>query len=390
MVTISLSNKNPDSQYRQVVIDLDTDKCVLDDKQEVARKQLSSIGFQHPLITERSIPTSDQVFHYEYDDIDGLLHSALYVYSTLLHAENPLSCKFKINPSPVFQCPKSIESLYFSIHSHQSAQESISITQLEDIVAHFNGYKFEFLEGIVIDEEFATKDLPKSIDGELLYKTDLELVELLKTPCDHDRYELRYINPAIGFGVFSREAIKKGENIFFYGGVKKNSNTHDIYDVSYAFDLRLDCLKMFLDAREYGNIARFVNHAPNPGKNNPLLWRKPLLEANVNTTSNYLNGVEIVIFAASRDISKGEQLLVDYGNKFFKSASMSRFKSNGKISIRNIFKNKVQKKVAQIRVMASYGVQKAQQYLLLRMFVIVVSIVVLMGILGIVDRSWFG
>lgn len=388
MVTVACSNKNPDSSYRQVIINIATGKCTLDDKHEVELKQLLSLGFQHPLITDLSVKTANDVYYYEYNDTDGLLHCARYVYSSLLQADNPLACKFKISPSAVFQSPKGPESIYFSIHGHQFATESISIAQLEDIVAHISGCQFEFLEGIVIDEEFTMQDLPKSIDGDALYKIDTQLLALLKTPCDQERYELRYISPVIGFGVFSRDIIKKDENIFFYGGVKKNNNTHEIDDVSYAFDNRLDCLKMFLDARERGNIARFVNHAPNPSKNNQSSRESALLEANVSTTSNYLNGVEIVVFTANRDISKGEQLLVDYGSKFFKAIPMNRFKSNGKAPLR-VFKENAQKKLAQIRVMANYGVQKAQQYLLLRMLSIVFFIVVLMGILSIVDMSWF-
>lgn len=373
-----------DSPYRQAIINIATGKCILDDKHEVERKQLLSLGFQHPLIMEQRVKTANDVYHYEYNDIDGLLHCARYVYSSLLQADNPLVCKFKISPSAVFLPPKASESIYFSICGHRFASESISITQLEDIVTHISGSKFEFLESIVIDEEFMMQDLPKSIDGDALYKTDAQLLALLKTPCDLERYELRYINPAIGFGVFSRDVIKKDETIFFYGGVKKNNHTHEIDDVSYAFDNRLDCLKMFLDARERGNIARFVNHAPNPSKNNQFSRGNALLEANVSTTSNYLNGVEMVVFAANRDISKGEQLLVDYGSKFFKAIPMNRFKSNGKPSL-GAFKKSTQKKLAQIRVMASCGVQKAQQYLLLRMLSIGFFILVLMGIWGIVD-----
>ncbi len=379
MVTIAITNKNPDSQYGKVVIDIKTGKSLLDDQQEVDRRQLLSLGFQHPLLTDTSIPNDNTVFQYQYDDIDGLLHSARYVYEVLLKVDNPLACKFKINPSPLFEYPNVPDSIYFSIYSNKFAQDVISISQLEGIVEALKGYKFEFLDGIIIDEEFTVEALPKSIDGDLLYKTNLEIVDLLKTPSDLDRYELRYINPTINLGVFSREIIKKDETLFFYGGLKKN---HDSEDVSYAFNFRSDSLNMFIDARECGNIGRFVNHAPNPVKDSPPSKDQTVLEANVTSFSHYLKGVEIVVFTADRDILKGEQLLVDYGSPFFESRPMKRFKANGKASVGNVFKSNAQKKVAQIRAMANHGVHKAHQYLLLRMLSIVGVVVALMGIMS--------
>jgi len=380
LVTVALSNKNTESKYHHAVIDMVTGKCVLDDKHQVDKKELFNLGFHHPLIIEQTKKTAGNVYYYEYNGIDGLLQCARYVYSSLLQAGNPAECNFKISPSSFFEPPRVPESIYLSIDSQKHAQECISTEQLEQIVAHISGYPFTFLEGMIIDEEFTMQDLPKSVDGDSLYTGDIELLALLKAPFNSERFELRYISPGMGFGVFTREVIKKGENIFFYGGVKKNGNTHDVENVSYAFDSKLDCLKMFIDAREYGNIARFVNHAPNPGAKNKLKQKGFLLEANVNTTSNYLNGIEVVVFTANKDISKGEQLLVDYGSKYFKAGSMNRFKLNGKLSMK-IFKNKKQKQLADIRVMANHGVQKAQQYLLFRMLAIVAAVAVLMGIL---------
>lgn len=382
MATVLLTNKNPDSKYKKARINIATDKCILDEEKEVEREQLSHLGFEHPLIADKTLQHADSIFHYQYDDIDGLLHTATYVYSTLLHVDNPVACKFKINPSAAFYASYETDSIHFSINSDRFAREIISISQLETIVTNLSDYKFQFLDSVLIDEEFTLNDLPKSIDGDLLYTASSKLVQLLKTPCDLKRFELRYINPFMGFGVFSRALIKKGETIFFYGGVKKISDTHD---ARYAFDYRLDCLKMYLDAREYGNIARFVNHAPNPNRENSSL-SSSLLEANVDSTSNYLYGIEIVFFTANKDIAPGEQLLVDYGDKFFKTAPMRRFKNGGKTSLKNVL-NSSPKKLTQLRVMAEQGVKKAQQYLLLRMLAIAVVIIIIMTILASMDFS---
>lgn len=386
MAIVLLTNKNSKSQYHKLAFDLMTGKCVLDEKHEIERQQLSDLGFEHPLLMDKTLEHSNTLFHHEYDSFDGLFHAANYVYSILLNADNPLACRFKITPSTSFQRSYNTGSIYFSICSYHVAKELISIEQLEAIVTHLSGYSFRFFDALMINQEFTVKDLPNSIDGDLLDTADVNFVPLLKASCDLKRYELRYISPTMGFGVFSREPIKNGESLFFYGGVKKMD---DISDASYAFNYRRDCLKMYSDAREYGNLARFINHAPDPNKDQKLTKQSTFLDANVHTTSNYINGIEIIVFAANRDISPGEQLLVDYGKIFFRSVSMSRFKQHGKPSLKQALKNSSQKRLTQIRIMAKHGVKQAQQFLLLRVLSRVIFIVVIMGILASIDISWF-
>lgn len=371
MSTITLSNQNANSAYRKAEINIETGKCVLDKKEEIDKAKLISIGFQHPLIKEPILANSHRLFHYEYSDINGLLYSATYVYSILLQTADSMSCKFKISPLPDFLCPTATETIYFSINSHQMATEIISLKQLEAIVTDMSGSPFKFLEGMIIDQEFTLVELPQTVKGDLLYKKSEKLLKLLKTPCDLNRYEIRYINPQMGLGLFSRDIINEDEWLFFYAGEKLIKDTDN---AKYAFSHRLDCLNMYLDACHFGNLSRFVNHAPDPTK---ILPNDPLLEANLRTTSEYVNGIEIVLFSANRTIAPGEQLLVDYGKKFFTSAPMYRFKPNGKMS--TLLKANSQKKINQMRIMADHGVNKAQRYLLNRMLVIVVVIVMLIG-----------
>lgn len=74
------------------------------------------------------------------------------------------------------------------------------------------------------------EELPSLVDGDGLYHSDVGIIELLKVPIDFKRYELRYISTAIGFGVFSKETINKGEIISFYSGVKKAQNSTQHYE----------------------------------------------------------------------------------------------------------------------------------------------------------------
>ena len=181
---------------------------------------MNESDFSHPLLKEPFTPSPDHLFHYEYDDVDGLLYSAIFIYATLLRADNPRSCLFKINPSLVFQQLSFGDELYVSIHRHKIAQESINISQFESLVGHLFNVKFKFSECLIIEDMFTVQDLPPTINGDALYQTKSHIVELLKVPKEFSRYELRYINSMMGFGVFSREEIKNGDIIGMYSGVK--------------------------------------------------------------------------------------------------------------------------------------------------------------------------
>ncbi len=383
MVNIALTNKNPRSQDRRVNINITTGISTFADGREIPLKQLlGELDFEHPLLKVQSTPTPDDVFHYEYDDLDGLFYAAIFVYSTLLHVDKPLDCQFKINPSQAFRPSQCAEDVYFSINSQQPAKESISISQLESLICHLSGFKFEYSNDIIIEDLFTIADLPDSIDGDALYSADPTKIALLKTMANDKRYELRYINFDIGFGVFSREAISTGDVISFYTGIK---TIHIPTTFEYTFENKLDCLNMSLDARQHGNITRFVNHAPSrvdTDKMNPS--RGPFLKANVKATCYYLNGMEFIVYQANKDILPGEQLLVDYGARYFQKGGMNRFNTRGRpidTNKKNI-RNNAQKKLILIRIMANHGVRKAQMYLFVRMMVIVAVILIIMGALN--------
>ena len=377
LTTITLTNQNPNSQYTDATINIASGKCTILNNQEVTPNQLiKDFGFKHHLLMNYKTDTSTDVFHYEYDDMQGLLHAPVYVYSNLLKSANPDGCIFKINPSPIFQHTQTTDDLYFSISPHQCARESITIMQLEAIVSHLSGHPFKFINNLLIDETFTIKNLPLSIKGDLLSLIDKELETLLLTPCDLNRFELRYINPKIGFGLFSRERIKKGEVLFPYYGKKHSEQTM----ANYKFGAGLDCLNLSIDAREFGNLARFINHAPQAGTNASPLW----LDANLLAEYFYLTGQQIILFSATRDIEPGEHLLLDYGALFFKNFPPSRFKSNHKALpwYKKIIAANSNHRLNHLRIMARHGVKYATRYLLLRIIVIIGVIFLLMGFIA--------
>jgi hypothetical protein len=380
VVNIILTNKNELSCDRQVTINIVTGMCLFPDNRQASLNYLlRESDFIHPLLSEVLSTSSFQVkqvthqafqlvFHYEYDDIDGLLRVPIFVYVTLLRAKKPLTCKFKIKPSLLFSHANFATNIDFSINYLKPAAETIKIKQLEAIIKDLKKTPFKFSENILIDTEFSTNELPNEVDGDSLYNTDPILVDLLKTPHDFKRYELRYINPIIGLGLFSKTLIKKDEIISFYSGMK----THLLLSTKYAFVRKLDALNFFIDANLHGNISRFLNHAPMSDIQKCLRPNK--LGANVRWEIYSLNGVQIIVYKTIKEIWPGEQLLIDYGDMYFKNNNIFYFKPNGKffdnrkkfLSYLQLAPNKLQ----DMKIMANHGVQKAQVYFLLRMLLI--------------------
>ncbi|AHE65906.1 SET domain-containing protein-lysine N-methyltransferase [Legionella oakridgensis] len=369
-----LTNHNPQLQYRQAMIDITTSTCTLDEKLEIKLEQLFHLSeFSHPLFSAVPIPRQDDFFHYEYDDIEGLLQAGIRVYATLIHADNPLTAQFKINPSPHFHYAQNTRAMYFSIHSHRPAEELVTIKQFEGLISHLHHYPFKFIEEVVINDQFTIHDLPAQVNGDALFYQQPQALELLKTPVDLRRLELRYISPMIGFGVFSRTVIKKNEHLFIYCGIKKMINRGNM---AYVFEHEKDCLNMDIDARQYGNITRFINHAAatHPAAN------PEALAANITSMPYYLNGIELVVYSTNRDIACGEQLLVDYGQPFFQKTLPYQFNQQGKI-INNDSKmlfSHFYHKSRELRIMAAHDIKKAQRYLYVRIFIVLVLFFVLL------------
>jgi len=378
LVNITLTNKNLHAKDSVVTININTGICTFADKRKTPLKMLlNDADFSHPLLTRTPIPAAN--FHYEYDDIDGLFYSSIYVYSTLLNVDKPQACQFKINPSKKFQSLKFAEQIYFSIHEQKRAEETITIHQLNELVSHLSGFLFKFSEDFMIADTFTINELPSNIDGDALYKRDEKIIELLKNPNDFSKFELRYVNPIMGFGVFSRSTLQKDDIVAVYNGVK---TAHEPSSLEYTFQIKDDCFNMYLDARQHGNITRFINHAPSPGKSKTNHQKPTLLEANVISASHFISGIEVVIYSATKEILPGEQLLVNYGTAYFNDTNIGRFNAVGRmISSKRFIPKQTRKKLIHMRIMANHGVEKAQIYLSLRTLFIFIFIVMVMGVL---------
>lgn len=111
-----------------------------------------------------------------------------------------------------------------------------------------------------------------------------------------------------GWGLRTLRHIPKGTYVCEYvGEIISDSEADHREDDSYLFDLdNRDGETYCIDARRYGNIARFINHSCAPN----------LLPVRVFVEHQDLHFPRIAFFA-NRDIEADEELGFDYGEKFW-------------------------------------------------------------------------
>ncbi len=117
---------------------------------------------------------------------------------------------------------------------------------------------------------------------------------------------VRFINPEIGYGVFAEADIPVGRFVGEYTG--RIINTNDLktskysWDYPVAHDQKGNPIKTSLDAADAGNEMRYVNHDFIP-----------------NAEVKYIpqGGIWHVCYVANRFIKNGEQILTNYGTKYW-------------------------------------------------------------------------
>ncbi|XP_050737194.1 histone-lysine N-methyltransferase EHMT2-like isoform X3 [Eriocheir sinensis] len=111
-----------------------------------------------------------------------------------------------------------------------------------------------------------------------------------------------------GWGVRALKTIQKGSYVCEYvGEIITDLEADQRHDDSYLFDLdNRDSETFCIDARSYGNIARFINH---------------LCEANLTPVKVFIDHQDLtfprIALFANRDIEADEELGFDYGEKFW-------------------------------------------------------------------------
>ena len=117
------------------------------------------------------------------------------------------------------------------------------------------------------------------------------------------------LEEAGGYGVFAVEPIATGALIVEYAGLvaPATDDGFDPYGLSYAETLAGEPLR--LSARRFGNAARFVNHDS----------AKP----NAEIARVKHRGLLRVVIVATEAIATGEQVLVDYGEAYWRASGVA-------------------------------------------------------------------
>ena len=359
---ITLTNHHSDSCHKQLMVNVLSGRYLLDEASFIEKSELTTLDFHHPLFNETVIAASDDddTYYLEYDDFEQLVLITRRIYATLLHRA-PLStaCRFVIKPSPQFVKTRKDYRVAFSMTHRQRATWYLTIPQLETVVSYVKGTRFEYYDHLVFDQTIAFNDLPSLCNADDLYHANEDAMAFCKrTDRTHD-LELRYINATIGFGVYARAAIPKDDMIVFYSGDKVSKQRRED---QYGFNCAADLLNHDIDASKKGNMARFVNHSPNQHALQDKQWHC----SNAVPLCYQLHGMGVIIYITTRTILPGEQVLISYGDNYFKENDemvlWHRNESMSTVKGKKIPSDSYAKKRQLRRVLKTLGVREVQNW----------------------------
>lgn len=115
---------------------------------------------------------------------------------------------------------------------------------------------------------------------------------------------IRWISPEVGYGIFAEDDLSENGFIGVYGGVVKDRQLVDNKDYAWVYpEQTLEGGRITLDAKEQGNELSLINDGRDP-----------------NCAVQYIlgfDGLWHVCYLATKDIKKGEQLLISYGPAYW-------------------------------------------------------------------------
>lgn len=117
--------------------------------------------------------------------------------------------------------------------------------------------------------------------------------------------KIQWIDYKKGFGVFADQDIKKKKWVGQYSGQLRSAQYKKDQKNAYCFEYIIHEKfekKFTIDAKDQGNISRFINHSYTP---------------NLTPSLVYLGGLYHIVFFAGRAIQKGEELTYNYGPAYW-------------------------------------------------------------------------
>jgi hypothetical protein len=146
-----------------------------------------------------------------------------------------------------------------------------------------------------ISKCLARRDLQEQKELGMCYDEDI-------VASNDTNLEVRWVSAQVGRGVFTLKGFRPGEFLGEYTGIVKDSKysfSDNRYNIAYLRDGRKT---YYIDAQHIGSNMRFVNHSDCPNACGIFVMHRGVLKA---------------IFIAWKNIKKGEQLLFNYGPKYW-------------------------------------------------------------------------
>jgi|GEM_PF-3259679 len=129
------------------------------------------------------------------------------------------------------------------------------------------------------------------------------------------KYDVRWINESVGYGLFAKTAYKKNEVIGVYTGYLTSRAQNKEYVFQWTDPPYEN--KVCIDGLRQGNATRFMNHALTKikGVRNHA--------CNVSSVEFFYNGIPYVIFITDRKVNPDEQLCYDYGRGYWEQREIT-------------------------------------------------------------------
>jgi uncharacterized protein len=121
---------------------------------------------------------------------------------------------------------------------------------------------------------------------------------------------VKKVNDVIGFGVFANEDIPPFKFIGEYSGVVRKRKKRILKNNDYCLRYSIEDFsekKYIIDAMEYGNYTRFINHSYN---------------SNTEFKAAFVNNIIHMLVLSTKPIFKNQQLTLDYGTLFWNDSKM--------------------------------------------------------------------
>jgi len=116
---------------------------------------------------------------------------------------------------------------------------------------------------------------------------------------------IRFLSPAIGYGLFAEEAIAAGAYVGEYTGiVRQNDRTHfePLNNYCYEYPIPDEIGRSYVIDATKGHLTRFINHSFTP---------------NLKPIHVFYDGYFHLIFLTLVPIEKGTQLTFNYGRNYW-------------------------------------------------------------------------